>query len=817
METKYIGEHLLPGQLGHFFVLLAFTASMVATVAYFAATRAKEETQIRSWKRLARTSFFIQLGAVFAVFATIYYLFVSHRYEYFYVFEHTNQQLPAKYLLSAFWEGQEGSFLLWSIWHCILGTVLICTDKKWEAPVMGVVSFAQVCLASMLLGIYFFGYKVGSDPFILFRHANPNMPLFGRSDYVSHLTNGNGLNPLLQNYWMVIHPPVLFCGFASTIIPFAYAFAGLWQKDFGGWVKAALPWALFSAMILGTGIMMGAAWAYESLTFGGYWAWDPVENASLVPWLTLVAGIHTLLIYKHSGHSLRSTFFFFFITFILILYSTFLTRSGILGDTSVHAFTDLGMSGQLLVYMALFTLPAIWLFIRYYKKIPAIQREEATHSREFWMFIGSLVLFLSALFITFTTSIPVWNKLFGLDMAPPVDQKFHYNKIQVFVGVLIALGTAMVQYLKYKSTPRQYFLRKIGVPTVVAAVLATLLAFFGGINYRAHGIGFLIALYLLLYATVYAVVANAAYISVALKGKMKAAGASVAHVGFGLMLLGILISSSRQQTISLDQLGVLEGYFGKGSPEEHTSRENIYLPRNTPMHMADYRVTYQGDSTAAGDPKTYYKVWYEKLSDSDRVAEAFHLYPDAFINPKGQEGLIPNPDSKHYWNRDIFTYVTAVHPSEQKDTAQYVMHDVQPGDTIFFSNGYMLLERINTRPESPKYHPEPGDMAIGADLKVYTQQDETFTAMPIYYLRDSSYQYSIADTIPQLSLYVKFQQILPQERKIRLAVKQSDTVSDDYIVLKAYVFPYINVLWLGILTMIAGFLMCIRQRVRQRK
>ena len=814
METKYIGEHLLPGQLGHFFILLAFTASIVATVAYFVATRSRETPVSASWKRLARGAFFVQVFAVFAVFATLYFMISHHYFEYYYVWEHSNLQLPTQYMLSCFWEGQEGSFLLWSIWHCILGSILIFTSKKWEAPVMTVISFAQFCLASMLIGIYFFGYKVGSDPFILFRDENPAMPIFANPNYLqTFLTDGRGLNPLLQNYWMVIHPPVLFCGFASTIIPFSYAYAGLWKKDFSDWTKPALPWALFSGMVLGTGIMMGAAWAYESLSFGGYWAWDPVENASLVPWLTMIAGIHTVLIFRHTKHSLRASFFFFIVTFMLILYSTFLTRSGILGDTSVHAFTDLGMSGQLLVYMAVFVLPAFGLFIKHYKKIPSVKKEEGLDSREFWMFMGSLVLFLSAVFIMFTTSIPVWNKLLHLDMAPPLDPKFHYNKIQVFVGVLIALGTAIVQYLKYKQTPAKYLLKKIWLPSLISLVLGTLIAFFGGINYRAHGIGFLVALYLLMYASVYAVVANAAYIGIALKGKMKSAGASVAHVGFGLMLLGIVISASRQETISLDQMGMLDGYFREGSPEYKTPHENIFLPKNFPMQMGGYTVTYLGDSTQTGDPKHYYKVSYVKKDASGKPEEAFYLYPDAFLNPKGQEGFIANPDSKHYWTKDIFTYITAASdPSQEEDTATYQEHIVQPGDTIFLNDGYILLESINTRPQSHNYQPQPNDLAVGAVLKIHDNQNNDYDALPIYYLRDSAYQYSVEDTVSQMSLYVKFDKILPEQKKIRLQVKQS-SAGTNYIVMKAYVFPYINVLWIGVLLMIAGFLISIRKRV----
>src|SRR5690242_3957043 len=190
METKFIGEHLLPGQLGHFFVILAFISSIVATVAYFISTNSKDTTLSLSWKRLARTAFFIQVGAVLSVFGLLYFLISHHYFEYAYVWEHSSRELSPKYLLSCFWEGQEGSFLLWTVWHCVLGSILIFTAKKWEAPVMTVISFAQICLASMLLGIYFFGYKVGSSPFILFREANPGMPLFQRADYMSFISDG---------------------------------------------------------------------------------------------------------------------------------------------------------------------------------------------------------------------------------------------------------------------------------------------------------------------------------------------------------------------------------------------------------------------------------------------------------------------------------------------------------------------------------------------------------------------------------------------------------------------------------------------------
>ena len=152
---------------------------------------------------------------------------------------------------------------------------------------------------------------------------------------------------LLQNYWMVIHPPVLFLGFASTLVPFSFIIAALWKGEYKSFIRTTVISSLFSGGVLGLGIMMGGAWAYESLNFGGYWAWDPVENASLVPWLTMIAGLHTLIVFKATGRSLSTTMVFYGLTYILVWYSTFLTRTGVLGDTSVHAFTGEGKSALL--------------------------------------------------------------------------------------------------------------------------------------------------------------------------------------------------------------------------------------------------------------------------------------------------------------------------------------------------------------------------------------------------------------------------------------------------------------------------------------
>ncbi|TWI85329.1 cytochrome c-type biogenesis protein CcmF [Lacibacter cauensis] len=813
----YTGEQLLPGQIGTFLSIVSFVASLLATVAYFKATQSQLPSQQQSWKRIARGAFLAEIIAVIGIFVTLYFIISNHRFEYKYAWQHSNYQLPMQYILSCFWEGQEGSFLLWSFWHCILGGIIILREKKWEAPVMVTISFMQFALATMVIGIYFFDFKIGSNPFVLMRDQgmlSPEQFPIGfdsqghlRSDYLSFIRDGNGLNPLLQNYWMVIHPPVLFLGFASTIVPFAFAIAGLWKKDFGGWVLPARPWAIFSAGILGLGIMMGAAWAYESLTFGGYWAWDPVENASLVPWLIAICGIHTLIAYKHTGHSLRATFLFFILQHLLIIYSTFLTRSGILGDTSVHAFTDLGMNAQLLTFLLIFVVPSFVLLGMRYKQIPTVAKEEVISAREFWLFVGSLLFFISALFIIGKTSLPVVNKIFGTKYAPAEDIEYSYNKVLILFSFVIAILTAISQYLKYKQTAGAAFIKSIWLPTLIALVASLSISIWGDINYNKYGVGYLAAIHLSIFASVYAVVANAFYIFTGIKGKMIKAGASIAHVGFGLTLLGILISASKKEVLSWNTSGIMVNF---GEQSQENPAENLTLVKGVATDMGKYMVTYQGDSTHPSDPKQYFKIHF-KYKNKD---EGFTLYPDAFVNFKGNEGIMANPDSKHYLHKDVFTYITSL-PNKEKnrDTSSFKDHKLQPGDTVFYSQGFMVLDKVGRNITRKNIPYEATDSVFAASLTIYAKDSSKYTAEPMLILRGNNIM-PVADTVISQSLILAFKGA--DADGINLGVKESNSVLE-YVTLKAYQFPAINVLWLGILVMTFGFLLASWNHIQKNR
>jgi cytochrome c-type biogenesis protein CcmF len=810
-------EHLLPGQVGHFFVLLAFVASIVSAISYFKATATKQETEKQSWIRFARGAFFIEVFSLLAVFATIYYICSNHYYEYLYVYKHASRELEPKYLLACIWEGQEGSFLLWALWHCVLGTTLIFTAKKREAPVMSIVNSAQVFLVLMLLGVYFFGTRIGSSPFVLTRNELLG-PIFGQSNYLSFIKDGIGLNPLLRNYWMVVHPPILFLGFASTVVPIAFAYSSLITKDWGGWVKAALPWALFSGCVLGTGIMMGGKWAYESLSFGGYWAWDPVENAVLVPWLILVAGLHCMAIFNATKNALRASYLFVILAYLFVLYSTFLTRTGVLGDTSVHSFTEAGMSMNVLIgiYVLVITLPVFFLFFKNYKNIPTIQKEEDMSSREFWMFIGSLILFLSALFIISITSLPVYNKIFGTHYADPQDREFAYNKVLVLVAVIVGLLTGMSQFLKYKNTGKKYLVQKLAWPLGIAIAASVLLAIFYPIEYSKKGPGFLGAIYLALFAAVFSVAANATYLKSVLKWNLKAGGAAIAHLGFALMIGGMLIASGNRKVISDNSKTGIFTPFDKDPTgrDAENPMENLTLLKDVPTAMGKYSVTYVSDSASNEKDRTFYNLHFQKIdSATGKVDENFVLSPDAYRMK--DNNLTSNPGTKHYLTHDIFTYISSIYtPIPESDTTSFVPHQLAIGDSIFYSKGYFILNGIVKNPDNERFHFLPTDTALVADITVYSKDGASYKAYPALTIHNQKLNF-IDDTVVAQNLYLNFSGIA-ENKKFKINSKERDTLTA-YITLKAYYFPYINLVWLGLVIMSCGFVVSLVSRVKAAK
>ncbi len=819
MDIQYIGENLLPGKLGQFFIILSFCSALLATLSYYFATSSSiskdpiTRQNSDGWKRIARIAFSLNIVAVIGVGSCLYYIIYNHLFEYHYAWAHSSKILPVYYIISSFWEGQEGSFWLWMFWQAVLAFVIMRKGKTWENSVMTTIMLSQAFIASMLVGIEVFGFRIGSSPFILLRDAVPG-PIFSRGDYLSLITDGNGLNPLLQNYWMVIHPPTLFLGFASMIVPFAYAVGGLWEKRYTEWIKPALPWTLFAVMVLGTGIIMGSFWAYEALNFGGFWAWDPVENASLIPWMTLIAAVHVLIAYRNSGHSYFTATFLVLISFVLVLYASFLTRSGILGETSVHAFTDLGMFWHLVLYVLVFLFIAVLFLVLRWKELPITKKDEETYSREFWLFIGALVLTIACVQILASTSVPVFNAIFGTEIAPPPNVIAHYNKWQVPFAVVIAFISAFSQFLKYKKTDPKKFFISISISLVFALFITAAAVYIMNIYTNVMYI-------ILTFAAVFSILANARILGDAFKGKWRLAGSAVAHIGFALLLVGALVAAATNKVISINSSGI---GFGDEFAKSNNPRENIILYRDEPVKMDRYTVTFLGDSTSGVN--TYYKINYRVIDEkSGKVKENFNLYPNAQQNAKMRQ-IIASPDTKHYLFHDVYTHVSSVPLKDEdhedheghSDDEKYekpITYEVNVGDTVRFREGYILVKGINKDAKIQNIPVAENDIAIGLQLEVISN-GKTYPSEPVYLLKGGS-KFDFGKTVDEKGLKFRFTNVYPERDKLELLVYQKPKSEKDWVVLKAIEFPYINLFWGGTIIMVIGFLLSIFRRNKELK
>ncbi|GLR16266.1 cytochrome c biogenesis protein CcsA [Portibacter lacus] len=755
-EIQYFGEHLWPKNIGHFLIILGFVSAIFSSFTYFKATNNVEES--KAWKTLGRIGFLAHTVSVLGIITILFYIMVNHYYEYAYVSQHVNDFLPMKYIASAFWEGQEGSFLLWMFWHVVLGCIIMFNGKKWEAPVLSILALVEVVLISMILGIQFeIGetlVKIGSNPLLLFRDTM-DIPLFQNADYVS-LLSGSGLNPLLQNYWMTIHPPTLFLGFASTVVPFCFAIAGFWLKEPQAWIKPTLKWTLFSGGILGIGILMGGAWAYEALSFGGYWAWDPVENMSLVPWLIMVAAVHSLLITNSTGRGVKSSFILLCLSFVMILYSTFLTRSGVLGETSVHAFTEMGLENQLLLLIIVFTAIPLFVYLKN-RKIITKQPDDKINSREFWMFIGAIILLFSSILITASTSLPIYNKIaelfdpdfVGLVINEPIQ---HYNKNQIWIAVFIVLLSSLAQFLRYNGRITDSFKKKLKKHAVISIIGTLVLTFVVNMWLQIESVPY----FVLMVAGVFGIVSNIDYFMGFNKFQWKNSASFCSHLGFSIMLVGILASGVNKRHISNNE------FVFRDIMEDESLNKKVTLLKEKPIFMNGYWVQWTGD-TLVNNERTY-DISFTKVDSNNLILEEFHINPVSVYSNDKTEIVAFNPSTKHYLHKDIFTHIAGLpaqlmkmeFSKEMEDTLNYAPQMITTESPFISDTLDIEIIGIDYNPVHKDYEPKENDLAVGFDLKVTDKlnPDEVFNIKPVVVLR-GAVVYKYYEEINDLNMRIR--------------------------------------------------------------
>jgi cytochrome c-type biogenesis protein CcmF len=433
--------------IGRILIYIAFVSVLFATIGYYLGFRGR-----RNLIPKARLSYHISAVMVILASAFLLYLILTHQFQYTYVWSYSSTDLSTPLLISTFYAGQEGSFMLWTFYTSILGLFLMSYARRngYEPEVMSVYSLVKVFLLLIL---------IVKSPFEYIWETWPGQVHEG---FVP--PEGRGLNPLLQNFWMVIHPPIIFIGFAAMAIPYSHAIVALLRREYLTWVKPAMPWTIFASLALGAGLAIGGFWAYETLGWGGFWGWDPVENSSLVPWLIAVGTIHTMLVQKRTGAFARWNLAMSILAFILVLYSTFLTRSGILGDTSVHSFVDPGMwvYSLLISIMVVFSGIGFGLLFARRKEIPKVKVESDLLSREYNLFLASLLLVIIAGFVIAGTSSPIITKI--LQGKASAVETSYYNKTTLPLGIIMALLIGLAQVMWWRKTKPEALLKTLNVP-----------------------------------------------------------------------------------------------------------------------------------------------------------------------------------------------------------------------------------------------------------------------------------------------------------------------------------------------------------------
>lgn len=790
LDIQYIGEWSKAAFSGTAFLTLASIFSLISFVLYAIASK-KDSTKL---KLAGRATYILHFLLILGSGILLFLMLKNHRYEFAYVWKHNSNELPLKYIVSGLWAGQEGSFLLWIFLQGLMGMLLVFTAKKWESITMAVVALGQFVLSTMILGFKVFGFQLGQSPFLLLRNSEQNVgsEFFLDPNYLMMIADGNGINPLLENYWMVIHPPVLFLGYASTIVPFAFAIGALVKREYHTWLKPAFPWTGFSLLVLATGILLGGAWAYESLTFGGFWAWDPVENASLIPWLVMLATLHMMIINRKQKHSYGMSFLLVTLSYLLVIYASYLTRSGVLGATSVHAFGNNGLSTQMIVIMLLAVVFTAVLYIRNIKSFPKMKQDNVL-SREFWMFLGVIVILLSAFQIFVSTSVPVFNKLFGSEIAPPQDVVGFYNKWQTPFAVLIVFLTSMSLVLRYGKNNALKFFKRLLAPIISAAVLFVLEV----LLFKIEGS----VLLALLFFSALAVTASFDYL---IRNRFNLYGMSnvFSHLGAAIMMTGIIAAFSQSQVISGNTTQYDLG-------DEETNKENQVLFKGEMKQLGPYQVKY--DSLERDGTYLIYTLnFYE---DNEGTPElAFQVQPTVNVNKT--MGNVFNPATYHSLSKDVFTFINYADIEADMNHSNYKSFfndDLTMHDTIILEDRFMVLDSIWVdRKGSVELDYNNIDI-LGRVILM--QRGGIRDTINLTYQIQNGRMFSEEIHYPEKDWFFKFKNISQEPRTIILEVRQ---LRENFIVIKSIIFPWISVLWIGAFIMLMGLGLSVVRNIRNK-
>ena len=388
--------------------------------------------------------------------------FLTDQFQYYYVANYSNRDLDTYFKLSGLWAGQRGSLVFWAVLLAFFASVTVFQNRNKNREFMPYV-------VGVIQGILGFFLVV-----LLFAKVNP----FQQLGFVP--PDGAGLNPQLQNYWMTIHPPVLYLGFTAFAIPFAFAMASLLNgRTDSRWIVVTRRWTLVSWFFLTNGIIFGMRWAYEELGWGGYWFWDPVENASLLPWLTATAFLHSIMIQENRGMLKIWNMSLVLLTFLLTIFATFLTRSGLI--ESVHSFAqNTSIALIFLAFMGSIFIASVVLIIYRLPGLRAENQIESFLSREAAFLFNNLVLLGAAFAVLWGTIFPLVSEAATgqpVAVGPPF-----FNRVNIPIGLILLALTGIGPVIAWRRATRRNLKRNFAIPVILGLVVVAVFLAMGARN-----------------------------------------------------------------------------------------------------------------------------------------------------------------------------------------------------------------------------------------------------------------------------------------------------------------------------------------------
>jgi cytochrome c-type biogenesis protein CcmF len=544
---------LVLSDIGYGALLLTLAAGLWATIASFLGARQRRPELVNS----ARNALLVTAGLSTLAAVLLMILLFTHNFQVKYVYEHVSTYLQPAYVLAAFWAGMEGSQLLWLWMLAIFTALLVLRRPTWDRDLrpyaMGVLALTQAFFAFLLIRL--------SNPFQLMA----TVP-----------SEGVSLNPLLQNFWMIIHPPIVFAAYALWTIPFAYALAALLTGRLDAtWLRGSRRWTLAAWASLGIGILVGAWWAYLELGWGGYWAWDPVENSSFIPWLVGTAFVHSAIIQERRDMFRAWNVILIALTFALTVFATFVTRSGLI--QSVHAFAESPIGWYYLGFIGLMLAVTIGLTLARKRELGGAGQLGDLLSREFVFLVTNLLFLGSALAVLLGTLWPTFTE--AVSHVATTLTADSYNRFMGPLGLVLVVLIGICPLVDWRKISAERLLSSMWVQAIVAVVTAVVLILFIPMEVWAI-VSFSVAAFVITTIVL--------QMGTGIRARMKSAGENI------LVATGRAVANNRRryggQIIHFSIVLIVIGITGS---QAYQSEVQVALAKGETVPVRSYTLSYQ--------------------------------------------------------------------------------------------------------------------------------------------------------------------------------------------------------------------------------